>query len=363
MAGDGRTEQPTQRRREEARKEGRIAHSREIGAALGLLGVLGVLRFGGRWMWQVAERAMQQGLGGLEADFSPTGLVSLVKLWLVPVAAILGPVFGCVVLVVVVAGLAQTRGLLSAKPLAPDWQRVSPLAGSKRLFSRRTPVELVKTVAKVAAVGFLIYCTLEGQSGGLPALSQCSVPAAAAYVAGLCFRACVWVALALVVVAGADYAFQWLEMEKSLRMTRQELRDELKETEGDPQMRSRVRQLRRRTLEQRTERDTERATVVVTNPTRVAVALRYEASEMTAPVVLAKGQRRIAERIIEIAREHGVPVRENAPLARALFASVEIGEQIPEELYKAVAEVLAWVYRQAERRRERQLRRRREEAE
>ncbi len=239
---------------------------------------------------------------------------------------------------------AQVGVIFTLKPLEPKANRISPLSGLKRIFSSRGLVELAKGLFKVAVVTAITYWTIAGEMNNLIALVDSSVPqilaSSGSVLMTLGFRICI----VLLFLAILDYAFQRWDYEKNLRMTRHEVREELKQQEGDPQIRARVRSLQRELAQKRMMDDVGQADVVVTNPTHVAVALRYTPEESAAPVVVAKGQRLIAEKIKELARLAGVPMVENKPLARALFTAVRIGDEIPEDLFKAVAEVLAFVF-------------------
>jgi flagellar biosynthetic protein FlhB len=234
--------------------------------------------------------------------------------------------------------------LFSSKPLEPKMNRISPLAGVKRLFSPRGLVELAKGLFKVAMVAYVTYLTIAAEVSEFVTYMDMEVGQIFGLSGDVILTLGYRIVLLLLIMAILDYAFQRWDYEKNLRMTKQEVKEELKQQEGDPQQRARVRSLQREMSQRRMMGDVEQADVVVTNPTHIAVALKYKSDTMDAPIVLAKGQRLVAERIKELAREAGVPLVENKPLARALFKTAQIGEQIPEELFKAVAEVLAFVF-------------------
>jgi flagellar biosynthetic protein FlhB len=351
MATDGKTERPTQRRREEARRKGQVARSREIGSALGLFAALLALRFAGPALGRRLACSLAGQWEHLEA-FDPTPHRLVPEMWGRGAAGVLllVPMVAAVVALALLTGFAQTRGLLSSQPLAPDWDRVNPISGFKRLASRRTAVELCKTLAKTAIIATVVIVTLRSQGPFVLSLGASSPAAIMAAWGELAFAVAFRVALALVVLAAADYAYQRWEFEKQLRMSRQELKDEFRETEGDPHIKARLRQIRARMREERTEAATATATTLVTNPMHLAVALRYVPPETQAPVVVAKGRRLRAKRMVDIAREHDVPIVQNPPVARALFDGCEVGDSIPEALYRAVAEIVAWVYRLEEQR-------------
>lgn len=241
-------------------------------------------------------------------------------------------------------GLLQTGGLVTAKPLEPQLDRLNPLRTLQRLFSLRSLVELVKVVLKLGAVTVVVWGVLRSTLVHLPPIAP-SPEGLIGWIGSSLYDVGLRGALVLTMIGAFDYLYQWFDYERSLRMTKQELKEDLRETEGDPLVRARQRRRQRELARARMLRDVARATVVVTNPVHLAVALRYAPREAPAPVVVAKGARRMAERIREIADRHRVPVVENAPLAQALYRSVPVGRMIPPALYYAVAEVLALLYR------------------
>ena len=346
FADGERTEAPTPRRRQEARRRGQVARSMDLSmavvalaGALAAKGVAGLLAadarslatqlWGGMW-WQqelTVDRVRQLGYLGLTAM---RGLV---------------PLTGAVMLAGLASQVLQVGFVASGTPLTPTLSRIDPIANLKRLFSVRALVELVKATAKagvVAWAGWSFIRTLMQASSNLVAMGLLD---ATVFVADLAYQQLLRMGLVLLVIGGLDYAYQRWEYEQSLKMSRHELLDELKQTEGDPHVRGRIRSRMRQILSQRMMQRVPRASVVVTNPTHVAVALEYEEARMEAPIVVAKGQEWLARRIVEVARQHGVPVVENPPLAWALFEGVAVGQAIPPRLYRAVAEVLAYVYR------------------
>lgn len=349
MADDGfqeRTEQATPRRRQEARNEGRIPKSQEIGSAFGLLAAglaLGPaakvsgdalqvffrqsLGSHGRMLGSPVWTAdwMQESLGGLLLSFVPL-LVTLAAVGLF-VAAV------------------QARGTLTTKPLEVNWERVAPWKNIKRFVGIKPFVELLKAVLKVVIVGLVIWVVLDRAWGELIQLPQVAPGSLLSLMSIYVVRVLVASSLALMALAGADYAYQVWQHEKELRMTREEVKKELRETEGDPFVKARLRQLGRSLARMRMMAEVPTADVVVTNPTHIAVALRYDINESPAPIVVAMGARKTALRIRKIAGESGVPIVENKPLARALFKTAQVGGPVPPALYVAVAEVLAFVIR------------------
>ena len=327
-----RTERPTGKRRREAREKGRVAKSREVTTYLVLIGGLAVLYFAGSYM--VTEMALfmkttvvqAASLRVEAADVSP-----LLSRTIIVMVKVLAPVLLVVSVAALVGNVLQVGFLFSFEPIMPKLSKLNPLQGFKRLISLRSLTEIVKFVAKLALVGVVVYAAIKKELPFIMPLADQSIQAIGSYIFTTIFRIMFrtsWVLLALAIL---DYAYQRWEYEKSLKMTRQEVKEEFKQTEGDPLIKSRIRRVQREWARRRMMEAVPRADVVITNPIRLAVAIAYKQESMAAPEVLAKGAAAVADRIREIARAHGIPIVENKPLARAL--------------YKAVAEVLAYVYR------------------
>lgn len=251
-------------------------------------------------------------------------------------------------LIVIVAGLAgnisQNGFMLVGASLTPKFNKLNPLTGIKRLFSLRSLVELVKSIFKLIIIGSVAYIMLRGEMDQMPGLIELEVQQILAIIGQIAMKLAFYTCLVLILLAGLDMAYQIWQHERELRMTKQEVKDEFKQREGDPAVRSRIRSVQREMAMRRMMEDVPDATVVITNPTHLAVAVKFE-RHMDAPRVVAKGAGYIAEKIKEIAGQHDVPIIEQKPLARALFKDVEIGQFIPVDLYHAVAEILAYVYR------------------
>jgi flagellar biosynthetic protein FlhB len=340
-----RTEQPTGKRREDARKEGRVASSRDLTAALVLLGALGVQALIAPQLLRDTVTAFREGFDSLTAgDLTPDGAVALGLRSGRAVIGLAWPLISVVAVLAVASSLLQTRFLLSPQALSPKWERLNPLQGLGRILSLRGLVELAKSVAKLGLVGGIGFMTLRGDWGLLLRAGDGGLETLLGAVGRAVWDLWLGVALAYLALAAFDYVYQWWEVEKSLRMTRDEVQRESKELSGSPHLRGRIRALHRKMVTRRMADEVRKADVVVRNPTHLAVAIRYDSAAMHAPRVVAKGERFMAQHIIEIATAAGVPVLENRPLARALFKMVEVGREIPSDLYRAVAEVLAYVY-------------------
>jgi len=342
-----RTEPATPRKRRKEREEGRVAKSQDLGAAaIILVGLFALLVFG-RFLfsWILAFTTdMIAFMGGntLREDgwFSvirDETAYALVIPWLpIGLAAAVGAL---------IVTVSQVGFFITPKPLVPKMDRFNPVSGLKKVLSLRSLVEMVKGLLKAALFALVIYYSLRKDTPELVLAIRFPLEAGVSQLLwkllGLSFR----LAFLLLVIAVFDYAYQKWEFERSIKMSKQELKEEYKQMEGDPQIRSKIRQKQRELARSRMMSSVPGADVVITNPTRLAVALEYDRKVMDAPVVCAKGSGFLARRIREVAEENAVPVVENKPLARSLFETLEVGEEVPEELYRAVAEVLAFVYR------------------
>jgi flagellar biosynthetic protein FlhB len=341
-----KTESATPRRRQEARRKGQIAKSPELTTAAILLATGGLLALTG----PLAARGLAELLGNALSTLAIAprdigGTVSLVRALLLGGTLAVTPLLaGLAITGLAVAGL-QGQGVLTLHPLQPDWSRISPWKGMQRIWGVRAIAELAKSLLKVSVVALAMGLSLRHAWNDITALGQQDLPALVRALDAFAVRLLLTAGAAYVVLAAADYAFQVWQHERGLRMTKEEVRREQKETDGDPLVRSRLRSLSRAMQRRQMFGDVPKADVIITNPTHIAVALRYDPLVSPAPIVLAMGQRKIAARIRAIAEAAGVPIVENRPLARALLAAGRIGLPIPPELYVTVAEILAFVYR------------------
>jgi len=243
-----------------------------------------------------------------------------------------------------IANIAQVGFLFSSEAIMPKFSKIDPMKGLQRLFSTRSLVELVKSVAKILIVGFIAYLTMRSESDKILPLVQYSVPDILAYIGRVSFKILYTTSIVLLALAVFDYVYQKWETDKSLKMTKQEIKEENKQTEGDPLVKGRIRRLQREIARKRMMAQVPKADVVITNPTHFAVAIRYVPEKMKAPVVIAKGADFLAEKIKEIAKTHNVPIVENKAVAQVLYRMVQIDQVVPETLYKAIAEILVYVY-------------------
>lgn len=346
-AAQEKTEKATPRRRQDARKKGQVAQSKEISSVLILMTTMGVFYFAGTWIFYNFSGVFTGIYGNIGTlslnNASEAGLfLSTIFEYLI---AILIPIFLPIVVAAVVANVAQVGFEMHSQPLQPKLSKLNPIAGMKKIVSLKSLVELVKSILKIIIVGAVAYVIIEKEMRYFPSLMQKSVVDILLFIAGVTFKIFLFVCLVLIVLAVLDYVYQRWQHEKNLKMTKQEIKDERKQTEGDPKIKARIRSIQLEMAQRRMMETIPEADVVITNPTHLALAVKFDAKEMVAPTVLAKGSGFIAERIKEVAREHHVPIVEDKPLAQAMFKMVEIGDFIPVELYRAVAEVLAYVYR------------------
>ena len=346
---DNKTEPASEKRKADARREGNIAVSRDVTTAALLFAGIGLLSLlAGRGMHQLTEvtrwgltmsfdRVVHASLtiDQIHALVMQVGLKSLLLLL---------PFLGGLALVGVGASLAQT-GLLWKPSLPFDIGRLNPIKGLGRLFALRSVSELIKALLKIAIIGGIGVFVLRQELPRLPELVDYDVWGLLTVLGWLILKVAIVIAGAISVVAAADFLYQRYEWERSLRMTRQEVKEEHRDAEGDPLIKSRVRSVQRDMMRKRMMAAVPKADVVVTNPTHLAVALKYDTSRMSAPIVVAKGAGHLAERIRALARQHGVVVVENKFVARTLYKLVDVGREIPADLYRAVAEILAFVFR------------------
>ncbi len=345
-AYEDRTEPATPKKREKARQEGKVARSQEVSAALILLAGMAFLAFWGPF-FLAKMRGLAWALHGnagtlvVSSDTVYPQFLSLTRF----LGVLLLPMVLPLVVVAIGANVMQVGFLFTPKPLEPRLGSLNPLNGIKRIVSARGVAELVKSFLKIGIIGSIAYLTIRSRFDDLLGLAGATTTVFLKTVGGIGLELGLRVALVLCVLAIFDYAFQRWQFERTIRMSKKEISDEYRQSEGDPHVKGKVRSLMRQMARRRMYADAAKADVVVTNPVHVAVALRYDPKRFGAPIVVAKGMRRIAEKIKEIARAHDVVIVENAPLARQLHRLVEVGETIPISLYKAVAEVLAFVYR------------------
>ncbi len=343
---EDRTEAPTDKRRSESRNKGNVTKSTEVTSVLVLLSGLLLLKFFGPWMMRHIVAYVQEMVQMIAHPQADMGFaINITVKAIEAVCYISWPVCIGVMIVGLSANLLQVGILFTLQPLVPKLEKLNLISGLGRLVGLRSVVELFKSVFKLAIIGFVGYITVRGEFGKFIGLCDTSVGAIFMFMLAVSFKVILRIALVFLVIAILDYAYQRYEHEKGLKMTKQEIKEEHRQSEGDPQIKSRVRALQREMARRRMMQEVPKATVVVTNPTHIAIAMRYEPGEMDSPKVIAKGKRLIAEQIKKLAIEAGVPIVEDKPLARAMYDKVNVGDEIPVEFFSAVAEILAYVYR------------------
>jgi flagellar biosynthetic protein FlhB len=346
MAAEDKTEEPTGKRITEARKRGQVAQSRELNAAVLLL--MGGILLGGPGASLLAKMAELLVRSLIDLPTSIPNLTWLRQMLFMDAITIL-PYLGLIVVGLLITGvavtLAQTGFLWASEKLGFDFDRINPINGFKRLLSLNGFVELLRALLKLALVGWVAYSFLKNHILSLISMGQVDMNTALQNWAAMALALILQVAMAYMVLAVIDYGYQRWQNKRSMKMTKEEVKEEYKQTEGNPQIKSAIRSKQRRIAMRRMMAKVPKADVVITNPTHLAIAIQYKPGEMNAPVILAKGAYRIAERIVAVAREYDLPVIQNIPLARGLYRIVEIDEEIPPDFYVAMAEILAYVYR------------------
>jgi flagellar biosynthetic protein FlhB len=345
--GQERTEKATPKRRQEARKKGQVAQSREIPSVMILMTAMAFFYFGGSWMIGNLSQVISGVYGQLDtlrldavSEVSAFSLAIFKKTLL-----ILIPFFVPILIAGLGGNIGQIGFEMHGEPMRPKLTKLNPISGLKKLVSLRSLVELVKSVIKILFIGGIAFGIVKKETSTMPALMQQEVIDILLFIGRVAFKIIFFVSLALIILAFLDYAYQRWQYEESLKMTKQEVKDERKQSEGDPKVKGRIRRVQLELARRRMMEAVPEADVVITNPVHLAVALKFDAAKMVAPMIVAKGSGYVAERIKQIASNHQVAIIENKPLAQALHKMAEIGDFIPVELYRAVAEVLAYVYR------------------
>lgn len=345
ISHDDRTEAPTPRRRQEARERGQVARSTDLTAAVVLLGGMIALRAIGPQLLRVLLGMMDHLLGGpTEALVTAIELPRLWSRLLTTVAVTALPLLITLMVIAAAVNLFQIGPMLSAHPLAPKWGKINPLAGFGRLFSMPSAAQLVVNLFKLGLVTKVAYDAIAAEMPRLVAATELDVWDLLLAGADMTYWLGIKLGVALLVIALLDFLYRRWQHERDLRMTREEVKEEMRRMEGDPIVKQRRRQIQLQLALQRLRKDVPKANVIVTNPTELAIALKYDEKTMHAPVVIAKGAGVLAARIRELAAAHGIPIIERKPLAQALYKMVEVGQEIPSQFYKAVAEILAYVY-------------------
>jgi len=349
---ESKTEEATPRKLADARKKGDVAKSPDVAAALSLAGAAAVVLMSGGWFANsMAEQllpfiaAPHTMIGGLETGAGVE--IGAVALW--AVAPFLGVVMLATILGGVGGNVAQSGLIFTAEKLKPDWSKVNPMAGFKRIFGPDGLVQFIKTFLKLIAVGVICWLVLKPHLRELENMAAMPPAMILPMARDLALALMMATIIFLAFTAGADFLWQRYRFAERMKMTKEELKEDYKQSEGDPHVKAKLRQIRAQRSRQRMMQNVPKATVIVTNPTHYSVALRYEAGD-AAPICVAKGVDALAMRIREVGREHNVPIVENVPLARALYAAVDIDETIPREHFEAAAKVIGFVLQKRKKR-------------
>jgi len=347
--GGEKTEEPTAKKLSDARKEGQVARSQELIMAASLLALFLVLKIFVGWIGKRLISLFGKTYSVFDVftgaeENGPVIMMGLLRDIILDTVIILLPIFMSAILTAFIINVFQVKWQISLKPLQPKLNKFNPISGFKRIFSAEKLFDLLKSIAKVAIIGILAYTTLKDKMQVLFRLVDMEIGNAIVEIGDLVISLGLKISAFYMIIGLADYIYQKLKFKKEMMMTKQEIKDEFKQTEGDPQVKGRIRQKMREAARRRMMQRLPEADVVITNPTHFACALKYDKTQNDAPVLIAKGADYLAEKIKEVARENFVPIVENKPLARMLYYNVELEQEIPEELYQMAAEVLRYVY-------------------
>lgn len=344
-AGD-KTEAPTPRKRQEARDQGRIAKSTDLNSALMLLGGIVAMRWFGLDMLNAMMRALRENLTIADAKAATTIDAShiIITTGTVLLSAV-GPILVTLASIAILSNLLQVGPVFVTEPLVPKLDRLNPLGGIGRVFNVRTLMQLVMSLLKLAMVAAVAYPAITSRTDEIMLALQVDGWTQVGLLSSVIYDVGIQLAIALLILALLDFGWQRWKFERDLRMTKQEVKEELRRMDGDPIVKQRRRKMQMAAAMQRIKTAVPKADVIVTNPTELAIAIQYDPDSMAAPRVVAKGADYLAKKIREIAAVHGIPIIERKPLAQALFKTVEVGQEVPEQFYKAIAEILAYVYK------------------
>lgn len=355
FAGGGdageKTEEPTGKKLDDARKEGQVAKSKELGSAVTLLAMFLLLKvalsYVGKSFLEIFDATYNKIPDYAKTAVSDSNSVAFGKFIgqnMLQILKIAFPFFTAGLVCAIVVEVVQVKWKPTGKPLKPKFSKMNPIKGFKKIFSSRALFELVKSIAKVVLIGYIVYTTIIDKAGMVRLMYEIPLNAALVQVGDIVIDLGIKIALFYMVLAVADFIYEKRKFKKDMKMTKQEVKEEMKQSEGDPQIKGKIRQRMREASQRRMMQALPEADVVITNPTHLAVAIKYDSEVSRAPIVLAKGEDFLAQKIKEIAKENNVEIVENKPLARMLYYNVDVDEEIPPELYQAVAEVLAFVY-------------------
>lgn len=341
-----KTEQPTPKKRQELKEKGEVAKSKELPSVAVLLAALITLSLFGSFMYNQIQLIMKGAFSfSILNDFNIPEFLKFSQNIIGRFIILLSPLFAAIFITAILSNVMQVGFIVSGQTITPKLSKIDPIKGFGRLFSKQAFMELFKSLLKLTIVGGVAYLTVKGEMKNFYFLGDMELKSIFVYILKIFFKIFVRCSLAMIVLVVIDYVFQRWEFENRIKMSKQEVKDEFKKSEGDPLIKSKIKSIQMEMARKRMMQDVPEADVVITNPTHLAVALKYDSSTMTAPRLIAKGSRKMAEKIKEVASEHKIPILENKELARNIYSLVEVGQEIPPALYQTVAEVLAYIYR------------------
>ena len=342
-----KTEKPTPKKRKDVRKKGEVAKSRELPSVAVLMSAIAALIVFGSYINTQVQFVMKRALSHPEINVLsvPENFMIFSKEIIVLLIYAVIPVMTAVFIAAILSNILQVGFVLSGELIKPKFSKLNPIKGFQRLFSKQSVMELIKSLLKLAIIGGIAYITIKGEIENIMIIGRMEVKAIYTYILTASIKLSIKCTLAMIFLVVIDYAFQKWEFENKIKMTKQEIKDEIKKTEGDPLVKSRIKSIQMDMARKRMMQAVPQADVVVTNPTHLALALKYDNMLMSAPKLLAKGAGQIAQRIKAVAEKHEIPVVENKELAHSLYRLIEIGQEVPPALYQAVAEVLAYIYK------------------
>jgi len=341
-----KTEQPTPRKRQELKEKGEVAKSKELPSVAVLLAALISLSLFGSYMYNHIQIIMKGAFSFPDIhNFEIPELLKFAQNIIGRFIILLSPLFAAIFITAILSNIMQVGFIVSGESITPKLSKIDPIKGFGRLFSKQSFMELIKSLLKLTIVGGIAFLTIKGEMKNFALLGEMEINSIFIYILKIFFKIFIRCSLAMIILVIIDYAFQKWEFENRIKMTKQEVKDEFKKSEGDPLIKSRIRSIQMEMARKRMMRNVPEADVVITNPTHLAIALKYDSSTMIAPKVVAKGSRKIAQKIKDVALEHEIPILENKVLARNLYPLVEVDQEIPPAFYQTVAEVLAYIYR------------------
>ncbi|MBE5936421.1 MAG: flagellar biosynthesis protein FlhB [Lachnospiraceae bacterium] len=346
--GGEKTEEATPKKLDKAREDGKVAKSKDIPVALTLLTMFVVFKFTAAYIGQSIMKVYEFSFGNMSAytndEFNTNTALSLLKYGFTEVIVIAGPLMLCVMIIAFFSNSLQIKWKITAKPMKPKFSSLNPISGFKRLISKDKVFQLILSVVKIVIMMYVIIDELFDQWGLIFELYRIDLISAVGVIGDLVIGLGIKISLIFLIISAIDFIYQKFKFKKDMRMSKQEVKDEYKNAEGDPKVKGQIKQRMMQASQRRMMQKIPQADVVITNPTHLAVALRYDREHDEAPVVIAKGADYLAEKIKENARQYNIEIVENKPLARMLYYNVDLDEQIPPELYQMVAEVLAFVF-------------------